>query len=86
MDYVLEVLVPAVGAPSEADGGCEEVAPVFVHFGGLGIEASGAFLGVGYQPLPHGLHALAAVRLTEDHNRKVLHIVKTLHSCRSDVQ
>lgn len=53
---------------------------------GLRVEASGALVGVGAVPLPHGLDVLAAVRVQEQHHRVVLDVVQPFHGSGSDVQ
>lgn len=53
---------------------------------GLCVKASGALVGVGVVPLPHGLDVFAAVRVQEQDHRVVLDVVEPFHCSRSDVQ
>lgn len=64
----------------------EEVAAVFPQLEGLWVKASGALVGVGAVPLPHGLDVFAAVGVQEQDHRVVLDVVEPFHCSRSDVQ
>lgn len=65
---------------------CEQMAAVLPHLEGLCVEASGALVGVGAHPLPHGLDVLPAVWVQEQHHGVVLDVIQTLHCSRSNVQ
>lgn len=65
---------------------CKQVAAVFPQLERLRVEASGALVGVGAVPLPHGLHVLAAVRVQEQHHWVVLDVVESLDCSGGDVQ
>ena len=62
------------------------MAAVFLHLESLGVQASGALVGVGTVSLPHRLDVLAAVRVQEEHHGVVLDVVQPLHCSGSDVQ
>lgn len=53
---------------------------------GLLIELAGTAVGVGYEPLPHGLNAMLAVRVEEDDNGVPLVVVQGIHSFGCDIQ
>lgn len=59
---------------------------MFPQLEGLCVKASGALVGVGAVPLPHGLDVLAAVRVQEQDHRVVLDVVQPFHCSGSDVQ
>lgn len=59
---------------------------VFPQFEGLRVEASGALVGVGAVPLPHGLDVLATVRVQEQDHWVVLDVVQPFHCSGGDVQ
>lgn len=59
---------------------------MFPELQGLCVKASGALVGVGAVPLPHGLHVFPAVRVQEQHHRVVLDVVQPLHCSGRDVQ
>lgn len=59
---------------------------VLPQFEGLRVEASGALVGAGAVPLPHGLDVLATVRVQEQDHWMVLDVVQPLHCSGSDVQ
>lgn len=50
------------------------------------MKPSGALVGVGAVPLPHGLDIFAAMRIQEQHHRVVLDVVEPLHCSGSDIQ
>lgn len=57
----------------------EQVRAGLPQFDGLFIEFAGAAVGVGGDSLPHGLDAVLAIRIKEDHNRVPLGVVQGVH-------
>lgn len=53
---------------------------------GLLIQLPGAAVGSGHEAVPHGLHALFAVRVEEDDDGIPLGVVQGVHGFGRDVQ
>jgi len=56
------------------------------EFQGLHVELAGTASGVGHRPLAHGLDALLAVRVQEDHDGVPLGVVQGVDRLGSHVQ